>query len=180
MMCTVFFDFQGVIHCEFLEKNATIDSDCYIQTLSRLKEQIRRKRPFLWERDAEGNRSFLLHQDNAPVHTSVPTLAKFGEWGINLLAHPPYSPDLAPCDFHLFPKLKEKLRGRRFRNVEAVQAETRKILMAFPAEFYEQAIADLVTRWKKCCAVNGDYFEGRHVHVDPEEVTPSKDSSDED
>ncbi len=47
-MCTVFFDFQGLIHCEFLEKNETIDSDCYIATLTRLKEQIRRKRPFLW------------------------------------------------------------------------------------------------------------------------------------
>ena len=179
-MCTVFFDFQGVIYCEFLEKNATIDSDCYIQTLCRLKEQIRRKRPFLWQKDPEGNRSFLLHQDNVPVHTSVLTLAKFGEWGINLLAHPPYSLDLAPCDFHLFPKLKEQLRGRRFRNVEAVQAETRRILAAFPADFYEQAIADLVTRWKKCCAVDGDYFEGRHINVDPEEVSSSEESSDDD
>ncbi len=179
-MYTVFFDFQGVIHCEFLEKDATIDSDCYIATLGCLKEQIRKKRPFLWEKDAEGNRSFLLHQDNAPVQTSVPTLAKFGEWGINLLAHPPYSPDLAPCDFHLFPKLKEKLCGRRFRTVADVQEETRQILKAFPEEFYEQAIADLVTRWKKCCAVNGDYFEGRHLEVPPEEVSPSEDSSDSD
>ncbi len=63
--------------------------------------------------------------------------------------------------------------------MDEVQEETKCILKAFPLEFYEQAIADLVTRWKKCCAVNGDYFEGRKVQVEPEEVSSSEESSEE-
>ncbi len=47
-------------------------------------------------------------------------------------------------------------------------------------EFYQDGIAEMVTRWKKCCAVDGDYFEGRHIHVEPEEVSPSEESSEED
>ncbi len=182
-MMTVFFDFQGMIHTEFLELGGTIRAEDYCKMLGRMKEVICRHRPHLWVRNNEGYRSFLLHQDNAPPHTSVITLAKFGEWGVELLAHPPYSPDLAPCDFALFPKLKEDLRGRCFRNLAMLQQEARRLLRSYPNEFYEQCFCDLVTRWKKCSAVGGDYFEGAHISV-PDEVfdqgNQSSESSDED
>ncbi len=168
-MLTVYFDFQGIIMVEFLEHGAIIDSDRFIQTLDVLKDRIRRKCPELWKRKQDGWRSFLLHQDNAPVHVSAPTLAKYGEWGVDLLAHPPYSPDLAPCDFTLFPQLKDKLRGRRFRTLRLLQEATKEALKSFEPSFFEDAIADLVTRWKKCVAVDGDYFEGEHVMVEPED-----------
>ena len=177
-MLTVFFDFQGIVHMEFMPQGGTINSDDYCETLSRMKEAIRRKRPHLWVRNQEGYRSFLLHQDNAPAHVAVPTLAKFGEWGIELLAHPPYSPDLAPSDFALFPKLKEDLCGRRFANLHLLKDEAKRLLRSYPADFYEQIFADLVTRWKKCIALNGDYFEGTHVSVPPEQLDDSGSSSD--
>jgi len=59
----------------------------------------------------------LLLHDNAPAQTaSVPTsvAAEIAECGYELLPHPPYSPDLAPSDFYLFPLLKEHLRGRQY------------------------------------------------------------------
>lgn len=140
---------------EFMAQGATIRWEDYCETLSRMKEAIRKKRPHLWIRNNEGNRLFLLHQDNAPCHVTVPTLAKFGEWGIDLLAHPPYSPDLAPCDFALFPKLKQDLRGRRFANLELLKNEAKRLLRSYPDEFYEQIFADMVTRWKKCIARGG-------------------------
>ncbi len=182
-MMTVFFDFQGVFHTEFLEQGETIRAEEYCETLGRMKEAIRRRYPHLCIHNNEGYRSFLLHQDNAPPHTSIVTLAKFGEWGIELLAHPPYSPDLAPCDFALFPKLKDDLRGRRFRNIEELQREARRLLWSYPSEFYEQCFCDLVTRWKKCSAMDGNYFEGAHITVSDEEfeqAEQSSDSSDED
>ena len=177
-MMTVFFDFQGVIHAEFMAQGGTIQSEEYCETLGRLKEAVRRKRPHLWIRNPEGYRSFLLHQDNAPCHVAVPTLAKFGEWGIELLAHPPYSPDLAPSDFALFPKLKDDLRGRRFGNLELLKVEAKCLLRSYPDDFYEQIFADLVTRWKKCIAMGGAYFEGTHVAVPPENVDEDGSSSD--
>ncbi len=178
-MLTVFFYFQGLVHIEFLERGGVIDSDQYILTLGSFKEKIRRKRPNLWIRNAEGYRSFLLHQDNAPVHVSAPTLGKFGEWGIELLPHPPYSPDLAPCDYALFPKLKEQLRGRRFRTLHQLQTATKDILNSFDTDFFEETIADLVTRWKKCVAVDGDYFEGEHIQVDLEDFGEDSDTDSE-
>jgi hypothetical protein len=45
-----------------------------------------------------------------------------------LIPHPPYSPDLAPCDFFLFPKMKLKLKGRRFDTTEEIQAESQRVL----------------------------------------------------
>jgi hypothetical protein len=45
-----------------------------------------------------------------------------------VIAHPPYSPDLAPCDFFPFPKMKLKLKGRRFDTIEEIQAEPQRLL----------------------------------------------------
>jgi hypothetical protein len=45
-----------------------------------------------------------------------------------VIPHPPYSPDLAPCDFFLFPKMKLKLKGRRFDTIEEIQAESQRVL----------------------------------------------------
>jgi hypothetical protein len=55
----------------------------------------------------------LLH-DNAPAHKSAMVQEYLKESGLDVLDHPPYSPDLSPCDFWLFPRLKEMLAGNRF------------------------------------------------------------------
>ncbi len=112
-MLTAFFDVKGVILSEFLPQGETVTADEYIKTLQRLRENIRRKRPQLWGRGQvrRGDvRPFLLHHDNVSSHTAVPTLAFIGEQNMEMLPHPPYSPDLAPCDFFLFPRLKNDLR----------------------------------------------------------------------
>jgi transposase len=68
-----------------------------------------------------------LHHDNAPTHTASKTILFIGASGINLIEPPPYSPDLAPCDFWLFAKVKEPLRGKVFRTreelIEAVNSQ---------------------------------------------------------
>ena len=89
VMATVFFDFQGMILCEFLEPKTTISAQRYCETLTKLKNAIRQKRPHLWQRNAQGKRSFLLHHDNASVHTAATTKDKLVAWGIDTLPHPP-------------------------------------------------------------------------------------------
>ncbi len=95
----------------------TVDSDYYCDVLRHLKEDLRRKRPTLWAMGENGWRNFYLHHDNAPPHTSAITLALIGSSGMDMVPHPPYSLDLAPCDYFLFPRLKSGLRGHRFRNL---------------------------------------------------------------
>ncbi len=103
-MLTVFFDESGEVLVDFKDPKVTVDSDNYCDILRKLKEQLRRRRPDKW-----AGRNFFLHHDNAPAHTAAITLALIGSSGIEMIPHPPYSPDLAPCDYYLFPRLKNQL-----------------------------------------------------------------------
>ena len=70
----------------------------------------------LW---ASGN--WQLHQDNAPTHASCLVQRFLAKYQITQVIQPPYSPDLSPCDFWLFPKLKSPLKGKRFQTVNKIQ-----------------------------------------------------------
>uniref|UniRef100_A0A673AZF9 Tc1-like transposase DDE domain-containing protein n=1 Tax=Sphaeramia orbicularis TaxID=375764 RepID=A0A673AZF9_9TELE len=101
----------------------------------------------------------LLLQDNVPVHTAQVAVAEAHNCGFELLPHPPYSPDLAPSDFYLFPKLKSHLRGRHFRNDDDVVHAVEEFLGDQDVTFFRDGIVMLEHRWTKCIAVNRDYVE---------------------
>ncbi len=161
-MLTLFCDSKGVILIDWLKPKETINSERYVETLRKLKECLRRKRPHLWS-----NKSFIVHHDNASPHTSFETMKSINKWDMKILPHPPNSPDMAPCDFGFFPKLKSQLRGRRFPNVKALQEEVHKILLSWEPSVFSDILHDMVARWQKCCAANGAYFEGDSVQIDP-------------
>ncbi|VVC33476.1 Ribonuclease H-like domain [Cinara cedri] len=79
--------------------------------------EIRKKRPGMLQ-----NGVSILH-DNARPHIGAPVVALLEKYGWERLKHPPYSPDLSPPDFDLFPKLKEPLRGIRFPNLDILNEE---------------------------------------------------------
>ena len=74
------------------------------------------------------NNSWVLHHDNAPAHTSLPVQHFLASKNMVVIPHPPYSPDLAPCNFFLFPKMKLHLKGRHFDTIEDIQAKSQKVL----------------------------------------------------
>ena len=80
--------------------------------------------------------------------------------GINTVPRPPYSPDRAPCDFCLFPKLKEKLRGCRYETIEKMKEAVTKVIDTLTQEDFHGAFQKLLERYNKCIAAGGDYFEG--------------------
>ncbi len=168
-MLTVFFDRDGVILAEFAPPSEKVTAETYCETLRLLKERLRRKRPHLWVRaNRTEQRPFLLHHDNASSHTAVPTLAFIGESDIDMLAHPPYSPDLVPCDYFLFPRLKNIFRGVRHASKAAMERAIKDGLRQIPPEDFVAAIDSMPVRWMKCVAANGQYFEGKHIAIDPE------------
>ena len=77
----------------------------------------------------------------------------------DILDHPPYSPDLAPSDYHLFPALKEHLSGQRFVNDEEVTEAVNRFLHDAEKNWYDAGINKLVVRLQKCVDRNGDYVE---------------------
>jgi hypothetical protein len=105
-MLIVFSDIQGIVHKEFLPPGQTVNGKFYCEVLKWLRGGIQRKRPGKWK----NNNWFLCH-DNAPAHTSLIVQQFLTSKNITVILHPPYSPDLAPSDFFLFPKMKLQLKG---------------------------------------------------------------------
>jgi histone-lysine N-methyltransferase SETMAR len=111
-------------------------------------------------------KKIILYQDNAPTHKSVLAMGKLRNLHYELLEHPlyslthtPYSPDLAPSDFYLFPKFKLFLAGQRFSsNQEAITA-VEGYFADLTKNHYRDGIMALEHRWNKCISVNGDYVE---------------------
>ena len=136
VMVTVFWNNVGVILVDFMSKGAPI-TDVYIDTLKKLKARIRRVRPSL-----EMSKVLLQH-DNARPHTSLKTSEVISSFGWTTISHPPYLPDLAPSDFHLFGPLEESLRARHFSSDEKVKIAVRKWLKTQPVEFYNEGLYSL-------------------------------------
>jgi histone-lysine N-methyltransferase SETMAR len=125
-MLVVFFDIQLIITTQYTPPGQTVNQTYYIELLTKLRGKIQRKRTELWEN------GWILHQDNAPVHNALSVqqfLAKKKQDPV--LHHAPYSPDLAPCDFFLFPKLKNSLKGTHFQSIEDIQKKTTDLLKGF-------------------------------------------------
>jgi histone-lysine N-methyltransferase SETMAR len=101
---------------------------------------------------------FLLLHDNARPHISLRTREAIATVGWTVLPHPPYSPGLAPSDFHLFGPLKDALRGRRFADDDELKYGVHEDLRRFSKEFDATGIQCLTQRWKKCVD-NGDFVE---------------------
>jgi hypothetical protein len=76
------------------------------------------------------------------------------------LPHSPYSPDLAPCDFFLFPKLKTHLKRHHFGTVGNVQAAATKTLNNISSEDFHHCYEEWQQRWNRCLRSQGAYFEG--------------------
>ena len=116
VMLVVFFDWKGIVHHEFVPRGHMVNKQLYQEVLARFRDAVRRKRHELWE-----NQTWMLQNDNAPAHASLLIRNYLAKHQTSVVPHPPYSPDLAPADFFLFPRLKTTLKGCRFQTIEEIQ-----------------------------------------------------------
>jgi len=105
------------------------------------------------------SKKVLLHHDNARPHTAAATVETVQQLSFELLHHPPYSPDLAPSEYHIFGPLKEALRGRSFTSDEEVKVAVHTWLLEQPKSFFSAGIQKLVERYNKCIVLQGDCVE---------------------
>ena len=75
------------------------------------------------------------------------------------LQHPPYGPDLSPCDYHMFGPLKGALGGQRFDDGEQVKNFVRNLLQTRRPSFYDAGVNKLPILWQKCIEKGGNYVE---------------------
>ena len=100
--------------------------------------------------------SVAFHQDNATFYNSILVTDYLSKMGINTVRHPPYSPDLALCDFWFFPKLG----GCHYETIEEMKEAVTKVIDTLTQEDFHEAFQKLLERYNKCIAAGGDYFEG--------------------
>ena len=103
--------------------------------------------------------TWVLHHDNAPSHTALRVREFLAKYNLVTLPQPAYSPDLAPADFFLFPRIKTALKGHHFDVIEAIQAAVATSLNEVPVEAFQGAYRAWENRWKKCVDARGEYFE---------------------
>jgi histone-lysine N-methyltransferase SETMAR len=106
-MMIAFFDVESLVHHEFLPQHQTINQTVYITVLQHLQDAVSWKRPHKWS-----SGTWLLHHDNAPCYAALIVRAFLDKHSIPVVPHSPYSPDLAPCNFFLLPRLKSILKGK--------------------------------------------------------------------
>ena len=144
IMASIFWDRKAILLVDFMPPGTTVNAAAYCDTLTQLRQAIQNKR----RRMLSGG-VCLLH-DNARPHSTHITTALLGKFKWYILDHPPYSPDLAPCDFHLFLHLKKHLAGKKFNNNDEMQEEVMMWLKGQVADFCDSGIQKLVPRLHKC------------------------------
>ncbi|UYV70639.1 hypothetical protein LAZ67_8000131 [Cordylochernes scorpioides] len=120
----------------------------YLGIMRCLREAVRLKRPERWQ-----NNDWILHVGNARPHTAHVVLQFLAKHSTIQIPHPPYSPDLAPNDFFLYPKLKINLKGRKFDNVDMIQAESKATLRNLSKSDFISCFDNWKKRWNGYRAV---------------------------
>jgi histone-lysine N-methyltransferase SETMAR len=101
----------------------------------------------------------LLWHDNAGLHTCLKTQKAITQFGYSVLPHPPYGPDVAPSDFHLFGALKDVVRGGKFQTNNDVTRAMRTWLREQDKAWYQQGKHTPIPHWHKATEVDKDFVE---------------------
>ena len=109
---------KGVIYWGLLPENPTLNAIMYRTQLEKLETEVVKK-------GLLSDKIYFQH-DNAKPHVSKIVTEKIAEFGWELLPHPPYSPDLAPSDYHFISTFYNYLRGKNFENEEVLKIELEK------------------------------------------------------
>ena len=128
------------------------DGQCYFycDVLRKLGENVR-KRPKKWQ-----NQNLIIHHDTAPAHRSFKASQFLAKNNMTVISHPPYSHDLAPCEFFLFPKLKLRMKCRRIDTIEEIQEDSQRLLDTIPKRDFQGCFQAWQKRWDRCIRAKGE------------------------
>lgn len=149
-LVSFWFSRHGPVHCELLPINSTITAD----SLSSELETVVRKAAQL----NENLKNPVLLWDNARPHKAKHTRETLERLSIEELPHPPYSPDLSPCDYHIFRSLQDFLIGRQLKDSDDVQSALNEWIQSRPAKFWKDGVDSLPNRWRTVVASHGEYI----------------------
>ena len=129
-MLYIWWNQKGVLYYELLKLGKAINGDRYRTQLICLKRAIAEKRPEY----ATRHEVIIFHHDNARPHVAIPVKNYLENSGWEVLPHPPYSPDFAPSDYHLFWSMQNALTGIRFTSQQDIKNWLDSFLAVKPAQ----------------------------------------------
>ncbi|GBM18822.1 hypothetical protein AVEN_203100-1 [Araneus ventricosus] len=139
-----------VVLFAFLKRNAVfwkaINASVIYHTLRRLRRAILT------------SGVVLIHENTCP-HKAVVTQQLLEQFKLDVSDHPTNFPDLAPSDLHLFPELKNWLRGQIFQKNELIQSNVKAYFTSLTGTFFKEGIGNQVHRYDKCLNLHNDYVE---------------------
>lgn len=160
MLC-IWWDQKGVIYFELLKPNETISGDRYRTQLMRLSRALKEKRPEYEQRHDK----VILQHDNARPHFAKNVKAYLETLKWEILPHPPYSPDIAPSDYHLFRSMTHSLLEQRFTSYEDTKKWIDLWISDKDESFFQRGIRMLPERWEKVVAADGQYIDEKICFV---------------
>lgn len=152
VLVSIFWDAQGIIFIDCLDKDEKMTQQYYAELIERLNAEILKKRP-------KKSKKILFYQDDGPVHASMPVMAKLKQLNWELISHHELSPDLSPSEYYLLPNLKRWLQGKRFDTKNEIEPVISAHFDELDELFYRSGVQTLKDRWSKCIALDGDYAE---------------------
>ncbi|XP_045454297.1 histone-lysine N-methyltransferase SETMAR-like [Melitaea cinxia] len=143
VMVTVWWSSTFVIHHSFLPNGMSITTDVYCEELNTIMGKLARLQPALVNHSAP----LLLH-DNARPHTAQQTVSKLQELGLEVLRYPPYSPDIAPTDFHFFQNSDNFLAGKNSLPKIQYKMSLKRLLPPVQQSFSRKASRSYHYHWQ--------------------------------
>ncbi|CAH2013435.1 unnamed protein product [Acanthoscelides obtectus] len=155
-MVATFVSKAGHIATIPLNEQRTVTADWYTTICSpKVITELRKINP---------ERRIILHQDNASSHTAQTTRQYSTEENVELLDHPPYSPDLSPNDFFTLPKIKNRLRGQRFQSPEEAVDAFKNAVLDLPANEWNKCFENWFERMQITAEIFNERHENSNVH----------------
>lgn len=152
LLC-IWWDMKGVLYYEMLKPGETVTSERYRQQIINLNHALIEKRPEWARRKVKP----ILQHDNARPHVGKLVLDTVKALKWEILPHPPYSPDVAPSDYHLFRSMASSLRGRHFANYEEVKKWLDDWIARKQPKFFKDGINKLAENWGTVIRNDGNY-----------------------
>jgi len=150
VLASIFWEQDGILLIDYLPKGHIINAEYYPSLLVQLKDILKEKRR------GRSPRGVMFLHDDVPAHQAFAIQKKLVYLGFECLDNPPYSPDLAPSDYHLFPGLKKQLKFRHFSSDVEVTAAAETWLDGQPSDFFFSGLQKLEQRSKKCIELRGE------------------------
>ena len=150
--CPEFFRSTCVVFVDCQESGKTVSAKYYrVNCLKPAIEKVREERP------TSGSKNVKIFHQNAKTHVAKIVKDYLNNEGIKIIDHPPYSPDLAPCDFWLYSELKRGLDSHP--DVKSLKSQITEHLENILKEEYLKIFQNYLERMQLCTNNRGDYIE---------------------